>query len=124
MRKQYHFRPSAEGLRAWDVDRLVKLSSNLPVISLPIKKVQELHEPYWFAEDQRATCEDIIMHARLIQETDLKYPIILCSSGRVMDGMHRVCKAVLQGEEFISAVRLEEDPQPDFVGISPKDLPY
>ena len=29
MRKQYHFRPSANGYSAWDIDRLIKLSSEL-----------------------------------------------------------------------------------------------
>ena len=36
---------------------------------------------------------------RKIEETDLEYPIILAADGRVMDGMHRVCKALLEGKD-------------------------
>ncbi len=57
-------------------------------------------------------------------DSELIYPIILSSDGRVMDGMHRVCKALLQGREEIEAVRFVHDPEPDFVGAEPDDLPY
>jgi poly(3-hydroxybutyrate) depolymerase len=62
--------------------------------------------------------------ARLIAETDLRYPIILGADGRVMDGMHRVAKAYLEGREVIDAVQLEVDPAPDFVGVDEGALPY
>jgi hypothetical protein len=34
---------------------------------------------------------------RLIDQADLAFPIILASNGAVMDGMHRVAKALLRG---------------------------
>jgi hypothetical protein len=40
-----------------------------------------------------------------------------------MDGMHRVAKALLDGREEIEAVQLERDPEPDYVGCRPEDLP-
>ena len=46
MRKQYHFRPSAVGLRAWDVDRLVALAAQLEPELVPVASVRELDEPY------------------------------------------------------------------------------
>jgi hypothetical protein len=60
----------------------------------------------------------------LIEESDLSFPIILSASGAVMDGMHRVAKAVLLGREEIEAVQFEADPEPDHVGLGPNDLPY
>lgn len=60
----------------------------------------------------------------LVNKADLKYPIILSASGRVMDGMHRVCKALLQGWDTIKGVQFEEDPEPDFKDVYPDDLPY
>lgn len=125
MRKQYHFRPSERGLRAWDVDRLVALSADLPRVSVSLSEIRELDEPYWFShEGARPTCREVIEHARLIEETDLVWPIILSSDGRVMDGMHRVAKAVMQGRESIEAVRFVEDPEPDYIGVEPEALPY
>lgn len=61
---------------------------------------------------------------RLVQDADLAHPIIIDPEGRVMDGMHRVVKALLQGREFVLAYRLPTLPGPDFVGADPDRLPY
>jgi hypothetical protein len=65
----------------------------------------------------------VIDHLRLIEATDLRFPIILGADGRVMDGMHRVAKAVLEGRETIDAVQFEVDPDPDYVDCTPADVP-
>jgi hypothetical protein len=125
IRAQYHFRPSADGLLAWDVRRLVELSRGLTERRIRLASIRELDENHWYAYDgQVPTCRSIIEHARLIDEADLGYPIILDADGRVMDGMHRVCKAVLDGDTHINAVRFAETPLPDYVGRQPDDLPY
>ena len=125
MRKQYHLRQSPSGLLAWDVDRLIALSSRLPVREVPLSSIRELDEPFWFGEGSiPPTCREIAEHARLIAETDLAHPIILGADGRVMDGMHRVAKAYLENRPVVLAVRLEADPEPDFVGVDPEALPY
>jgi hypothetical protein len=41
-----------------------------------------------------------------------------------MDGMHRIVKATLAGHDEIIAVQFDQDPEPDFVGRGPNDLPY
>lgn len=61
---------------------------------------------------------------RLIKEADLTYPIILSPEGRVMDGMHRVARALLQGQTHIMSIRLHAMPEPDYVGVDPDDLSY
>jgi hypothetical protein len=50
--------------------------------------------------------------------------VILGSDGRVMDGMHRVVRAVLDGRTTIRAVRFVVDPEPDHRNCLPDDLPY
>lgn len=125
MRKQYHLRPSPSGLLAWDVDRLIDLSSHLPPVEVPLEAIRELDEPFWFGgASDVATCRAVADHARLILETDLTFPIIIGADGRVMDGMHRVAKAYLEGRSTVLGVRLEVDPPPDFVARSEDDLPY
>ena len=124
LHQQYHFRPSEKGLLAWDVLKLVELSKDFKVFEKPVSEIGELKESYWFAPDQEARCEDIIQHAKQIYEADLSYPIILCSKGRIMDGMHRVCKAKLEGRETILAVQFEEPLEPDHIGKQPDELPY
>ena len=123
MRKQYFFRPSPAGLLAWDVDRLVRLSADFPVRAVPLTEIQELDRPM-FGEDDAATWRSFAAHVRLVQETDLRYPIILAADGAVMDGMHRVTKALVEGRTMIDAVQFEADPPPDHVGRRPDELPY
>lgn len=120
MRKQYHFRPGEAGLRAWDVDRLVRLTRHLEPELVPVAGIRELDEPYWGA----MTCRKVAEHVRLTNECDLRFPIILSSDGGVMDGMHRVLKALIEGASHIKAVRFVVDPEPDHVGVDPEDLPY
>ena len=125
MRKQYHLRPSPAGLLAWDVDRLIRLAAHLPPHEVPLEAIRELDEPFWFGGgSEEATCRAVAEHARLIRDTELRFPIILGADGRVMDGMHRVAKAYLEGRATVAAVRLEADPEPDYVGVDAADLPY
>jgi len=91
---------------------------------VPVSAIVELDECYWFEGNTGATCREIAEHARLIQETDLTHPIILSADGRVMDGMHRVCKALNEGRSTILAVQFRQDPQPDYVDADLDGLPY
>jgi hypothetical protein len=123
VRKQYYFRHSDHGLLAWDVDRLIHLTSRLPRKSVPLDQIRELDEE-WFGDDEPPTWRSLLEHVRLMEEADLSYPIILSASGAVMDGMHRVAKAMLEGRSGIEAVQFDKDPEPDHVGLGPDDLPY
>lgn len=125
MRRQYHFRQSSAGLLAWDVHRLIAQSRDLPVSHVALSTIAELDEAYWWDTDSPPpTCRQVIEHMQLVEAADLQYPIILCPRGRVMDGMHRVAKALLLGKSEIAAVRLLELPSPDHVGVDPDDLCY
>ncbi len=125
LRKQYHFRQSERGLLSWDIHRLVDLTRDFPRVIVPLDEIKELDEEYWLDEnEERPTCRWVAEHMRLVEETDLEYPIILSSDGRIMDGMHRVVKALVQGLESIEAVRFTVDPEPDFVGRKASELPY
>ncbi|MFT4172470.1 MAG: hypothetical protein QM639_07915 [Rhodocyclaceae bacterium] len=125
MRKQYHFRESERGLLAWDVGKLIVLVSSIESEGVPIDSLRELDEPYWYGiGGERPTCRSIADHMRLVRASDLSYPIILSPDGRIMDGMHRVVKAALDGLTSIQAKRLAVLPDPDFVGMHPDELPY
>ena len=125
MRKQYHFWPGEQGLDAWDVDRLIELSRALPVQDVELASIDEIDSVYWFDDEfERATVRRVVDHARMIEAVDLSYPIILGFDGRVMDGMHRIAKALLQGRATISAVQFETHPAPDYRNCRPEDLPH
>ncbi len=124
VRKQYHFWPGEQGLDAWDVDRLVRLSAGLPVEQIPLDSIDEVDSVYWFTDELGPTVRAVVEHTRLIEEVDTSYPIILGSDGRVMDGMHRVARALLEGRSTIAAVRFESPLEPDYRNCRPEDLPY
>jgi hypothetical protein len=125
IRAQYLFRQSDQGLLAWDIRRLIELSRDFPVEHINPADVVELDETHWYAhEGDSPTCRSLLHHMQLIDEVDLEHPIILDRDGRVMDGMHRVCRAVREGIDKIPAVRFVTNPKPDFVGCDPGNLPY
>ena len=125
MRKQYHFWPGERGLDAWDVDRLIELSSALPVREVALDSIDEIDSVYWFGDQvDRPTVRRVVDHVRLIEDVDFSHPIILGVDGRVMDGMHRIAKALLEERSTISAVRFATHPDPDHRNCRPEDLPY
>lgn len=125
IRAQYYFRSSDRGVLAWDVRRLVELSREFPVKEVPLSEIAELDETHWYEhEGDSPTCRSLLEHMRLIDEADIRFPIILDEDGRVMDGMHRVCRAIREGRDGVPAVQFANTPQPDFVGCDPHKLPY
>lgn len=117
IRPQKHFRQSNQGLMAWDVERLIALSATLDIREVRIDELPEIDELYWYSlGGATPTCRNIAEHAQLINEADLKYPILLDVEGRVMDGMHRVCKALHLNLDVIKAKQFTEFVTPDYVG--------
>jgi len=108
---------------AWDIDRLAALSAGLPRKLVPLSQITEVDEA-WGGDDERPTWRAMLEHVKLIEAADLSFPIILSSSGAVMDGRHRVAKAALLGQTEITAVQFDDDPEPDYVGRGPDELPY
>ena len=125
LRRQYHFRPGPQGLRAWDVHRLIRLARDLPVQQVPLSAIRELDDNWWFAHDDAVpTPRAIVEHVRLMDAADLRWPVILSADGGVMDGMHRVAQALRLGHTHIAAVRFAVDPPPDHVDVQPDALDY
>ena len=126
MRTQYHLWPGTRGFDAWDVAGLIRLAAALPVGEIPLESIGEVDTVYWFAagEDDLPTVRSIVGHVRLVLAVDPSSPIILGSDGRVMDGMHRIARALLEGRTTIAAVRFSTDPEPDYRDCRPDELPY
>ena len=124
MRKQYHFWQGETGLYAWDVDRLIVLTAELPVEEVRLQDLLEIDSAYWFDQSERPTVRKVVEHFRLLQEVDTSIPIIIGPDNRVMDGMHRVARALLENRTTIRAVRLRDLPEPDYRRCRPDELPY
>ena len=125
MRKQYHLRKTDQGFDAWDVDRLIEASKSFPVVSLDLDDIEELDENFWYNGDTDIpTCRSIGQHVQLINEANLSFPVILSAENRVMDGMHRIVRALSLGHQTIDAVIFENTPPPDFRDVLEEDLSY
>ncbi len=125
LRKQYHFRNVGGDLYAWDIHRLIRLSASLAPIRVHLADIAELDENWWYeTASEVPTPRALAAHMRLVQQADLGYPILLCAEGRLMDGMHRLVRAVMEKREYVQAIRFPETPPPDYVNVSPDDLPY
>ena len=78
--------------KTWSVARLVELSKDLPIFEAPIAAI---------ATDYTITdsndIRNFVAHVKKVLEADLDYPIILASNGVIMDGRHRLAKAILEG---------------------------
>ena len=94
------------GRHSWSVPRLFELARNLPVMEIPLN---HLNVYYSY---EKLTLRNMVMHIKAVNAADLDKPIILDEDGELMDGRHRVMKAMLTGAGTIKAVRFEENPSP------------
>ncbi len=94
------------GRHHWSVSRLIELSRNLAVMDIPLDHLNVYHTY------EKLKLRDMVMHMRAVNDADLSYPIILDEDGELMDGRHRIMKAILTGEKTIKAVRFDENPSP------------
>lgn len=94
-----------EGDRYWRISRLLKLTESMKPFKLPIKclNIYNLHPAV-------STTKNFVEHVKRVNDADLSCPIILDEEGYVMDGRHRVAKALLKGKKHILAVRFEKTP--------------
>lgn len=96
------------GRYEWRVANLITQASNLPVMELPLAGLQ-INALY-----DVISLREMVGHLKLVEAADLESPIILDEDGVLMDGRHRIMKAIFDGLETIKAVRFEENPPCDW----------
>jgi len=94
------------GKLSWSVPRLFELSRDLKVMDIPIDHLN-VYSTY-----KNLTLRELAGHVRAVIDADLSYPIILDEDGEIMDGRHRIMKALIDGEKTIKAVKFDENPNP------------
>ena len=97
------------GRHSWSVPRLFELARDLPVMNVSLNHLS-VYYTY-----EKLTLREMVMHIKAVNDSDLEKPIILDEDGELMDGRHRLMKAILLGEPTIKAVRFDENPTPDKV---------
>lgn len=94
----------------WTVTRLIEHAKELPTFEIPLAGIH-IGESI-FAESR--TARAIAVHVKRVNDTDLKHPILLDPDGFIMDGWHRVVKALVLGKETIKAKRFIDMPPCEF----------
>lgn len=94
------------GKHEWSVPRLVKLSENLPVMEIPLDHLN-VYNTY-----EKLTLRQMAMHFKAVADANMYYPIILDEDGEIMDGRHRLTRAMMEGRKSIMVVRFDENPEP------------
>lgn len=101
----------------WRVSRLWDLSANLPAFDFEVTSFNGFDQDVWFGNLQKPTLNNVLAHFKKIEIANYEKPIILNQDGVVLDGVHRLCKAYLEGRKTIPAVKFEVDPTPDRVQL-------
>lgn len=97
------------GKHKWRCSRLFKLIENLPVLDIPLDHLCVFYKLKTYSP----TLREFASEMKRIMKSDLKYPIILDEDGEVIDGRHRIIKALYLGHKTIKAVRFDINPEPD-----------
>lgn len=93
------------GERVYNVHAAILMAEKIPAKKLALDD---------FNIEYKAPCadnfRDFVAHIKLVNDADLSYPILLNENGALIDGKHRLAKAILEGKKTISAKRFLKDP--------------
>ena len=96
-----------DGGKYWRVSRLIALTEGLPVMDIA---VEHLNVSYLLPKFRGAI--HFVEYLKEIKVADLSYPVILDEDGYVMDGRHRILRALIEEKKTIKAVRFAKTPKP------------
>ena len=96
----------------WRIETLWQAVADLPVQEVDLDRIgwqqdgchNLSHPPLW---------GELASHCKRAMVADLFYPVIVDRDWQVIDGMHRIIKAYVTGQNTIRAVQLPDMPKPD-----------
>lgn len=100
-----------DGDKVWLCTNLIARAKDLAPFDLPLVAIHSGSEVW----TPVSSAYGIAHHVRRALDVDTKHPIILDQQGFIMDGWHRVLRALIDGKETIKAVRFTETPAPDYL---------
>lgn len=97
--------------RIWDWEDSVSVSNILWNLESNywITKEVELDLEVFDLTSNSFKCEDLfefMNHYELVRSANLKYPIILNRRWQILDGKHRLCKAILTGKKKLKGIMI------------------
>jgi hypothetical protein len=98
------------GDRRWRVQDLRLAVANEPVFQVPLAFLDLSTHSF----DDEGGLIDFAIHMRKVSESDPDDPVIFDQWGRILDGRHRIVKALLEGRTTISAKKVPDGTQPTY----------
>ncbi len=95
----------------WKVGTLIDAASTLDTFSFDLNNISLENPITWHMSSVR----DALAHLDRIHNANLSMPIIMRADGYIMNGWHRIIRAMSEEKKFILAKRFTENPKPDFV---------
>lgn len=93
-------------IRRYRTSDLIDCAEDLPIFDIPLQAINCDVKP-WDIE----VFSDFLDEMARIRNADLQYPIILGPTGSIVNGYHRIAKAMYLGNDTIKAVRLKKLPE-------------
>jgi hypothetical protein len=100
-----------DGDHFWIVSSLWELSKDLPIYEVPLVGM-DLGQTVWDSVGDNFL--EFCKHVNLVNNADLSYPILLSPMGYIVDGRHRLAKAIINGHSTIKIQKLSTMPEPDY----------
>lgn len=106
-----HENTYSSGGKVWTVTNLIARAKDLEPFDLPLAAIY-LGAEVWSPE---SSPYGMAFHMRRALDVDTRYPVILNEEGFIMDGWHRVLRALIDGKATIKAVRFHKTPPHDYL---------
>lgn len=97
--------------KLWYVSDLIKATESLEVEERPVEDIRAVRLNLPLIKEP-VTHLMLAYHMRVAAMSDMSYPIILARDGRIMDGHHRLIRALADGIPTIKVKQFKEDPAP------------
>lgn len=98
------------GDRTWQVQDLQRAVKDCPVFEVPLAFLDLSAHSF----NMEGGLIDFAIHMRHVNEADLAYPIIFDQWGKIIDGRHRIVKALLMGHTTIKGVKVPDGTAPTY----------
>lgn len=95
---------------SWNVTTLFEFAKDLKVFNCP---VASLYTGCKVWHDEIMSPNGFVYHVKRMMDADITKPIIISDDGFVMDGWHRIARAMYDGRTTVPAVRFDKNPSPD-----------
>jgi hypothetical protein len=106
-----HENTFTSGKKVWFVANLIDRSKDLVPFDLPLAAIYAGSEVW----ESVSSAYGLAKQMRRVLDVETSHPIILDQEGFIMDGWHRVARALIDGKSTIKAVRFTETPPHDYL---------